>query len=203
VTDKPAENRWLDLRPHLYALLAAIVVFLPLLIVSNLDVLYLFIVIPILLIIGLCVLIYAAVRRNPRVALALAVFWTASALLFVYPSEVRSPIKWLVWSSEYKQQVLAQPSASNGDFKHIEWDGWGWAGMDTTIYLVFDPTDSLAASAKSHQPGKFNGIPCMVPWVRRMQSHWYTVMFYTDKDWGGCSFEADRLRSQKNPSPGR
>jgi hypothetical protein len=188
VTDKAAESRWLDLRPHLSALLAAIVVFLPLLIVSNLDVLYLFIVAPILLIFGFCVLIYAAVRRNPRVALALAVFWTASALLFVYPSEVRSPFKWLVWSSEYKQQVLAQPDASNGDFKHIEWDGWGLSGIDTTIYLVFDPTDSLAAAAKSHQPGKFNGVPCKVPWVRRMESHWYTVMFYTDEDWGGMQF---------------
>ena len=203
MTDKPAENRWLDLRPHLYAILAAIVVFLPLLIVSNLDVLYLFIVVPILLIIGLCVLIYAAVRRNLRIALALAAFWTASALLFIYPSEVRSPIKWLLWSSEYKERVLAQPNPSNSDFKHIEWDGWGLAGIDTTIYLVFDPTDSLAVAAKSHQPGKFSGIPCKVPWVRRMQSHWYTVMFYTDEDWGGCSFEADRLRSQKNPQPGR
>jgi hypothetical protein len=203
LTDNAAKGRWLDLRPHLYAILAAIVVFLPLLIVSNLDVLYLFIVVPILLIIGLCVLIYAAVRRNLRVALALAVFWTASALLFIYPSEVRSPIKWLLWSSEYKKRVLAQPNPSNSDFKHIEWDGWGLSGIDTTIYLVFDPTDSLAAAAKSHQPGKFNGVPCKVPWVRRMQSHWYTVMFYTDKDWGGCSFEADRLRSQKNPSPGR
>ena len=203
MTDKAAENRWHDLRPHLYAILAAIIVFLPLLIVSNLDVLYLFIVVPILLIIGLCVLIYAAVRRNLRVAVALAAFWTTSALLFIYPSEIRSPIKWLLWSSECKKQVLAQPVSPNGDFKHIEWDGWGWAGIDTTIYLVFDPTDSLAVAAKSHQPGKFKGIPCKVPWVRRMQSHWYTVMFYTDQDWAGCSLEADKLRSQKLSPPVR
>ena len=203
MTDKTSETRWLDLRPHLYAILAAIVVFLPLLIVSNLDVLYLFIVAPVLIIIGFCVLIYAAVRRNLRVAVAVAVFWTSSALLFIYTSEIRSPIKWLLWSSKYKKQVLAQPNPSNGDFKNIEWDDWGWAGINTSIYLVFDPTDSLAAAAKSHQPGKFNGIPCEVPWVRRMQSHWYTVMFYTDKDWGGCSFEADKLRSQKLSPPVR
>jgi hypothetical protein len=203
LAEKAAENRWFALRPHFYAILAAIFVFLPLLIVSNLDVLYLFIVVPILLIIGLCVLIYAAVRRNLRVALVVAVFWTSSALLFIYPSEVRSPIKWLLLASDYKKQVLAQPTPSNGDFKHIEWDGWGWAGINTEVYLVFDPSDSLAAAAKSHQPGKFNGIPCMVPWVRRMQSHWYTVMFYTEEDWSGCSFDADRLRSQKDSSPGR
>jgi hypothetical protein len=198
VADKAAKSRRLDLRPYLYAILAAIVVFIPLLINSNLDVLYLFIAVPVLLIIGLCVLIYAAVRGNLRIAVAIAVFWTASALLFIYPSQVRSPIKWLLWSSEYKKQVLAQPAPTNGEFKHTEWDDWGWAGIDTTVYLVFDPTDSLLAAAKSHQPGKFNGIPCTVPWVHRMQSHWYTVMFYTDQDWSGCSSEADKALSPRS-----
>jgi hypothetical protein len=157
--------------------------------------LYVFIVAPVLLIIGLGVLIYAAIRRNLRIALALAAFWTASALLFIYPSEARSPIKWLLWSSDYKKQVLAQPAPANGDFKHIEWDAWGWAGINNTAYLVFDPTDSLVAAAKSHQPGKFNGIPCIVPRVRRLQSHWYTVLFYTDKNWSGCSSEAEKALS--------
>jgi hypothetical protein len=50
-------------------------------------------------------------------------------------------------------------------------------------YLVFDPGDSLSAAAASHQPGKFNGIPCEVYRVRRLESHWYTVLFYTDEDW--------------------
>jgi hypothetical protein len=195
VADKVAEIRRLDLRPYLYAILAAMVVFIPLLIVSYLDVLYLFVVAPVLLIIGFCVLIYAAIRRNLRIAVAVAVFWAVSALLFLYPSEVRSPIKWLLWSSEYKQHVLGQPAPTNGEFKHVEWDGWGWVGANTTIYLVFDPTDSLSTAAKSHQPGKFNGIPCTVPWVRRLQSHWYTVMFYTDKNWSECSSEADKALS--------
>jgi hypothetical protein len=199
VADKAAESRRLDLRPSLYAIVAAIVVFIPLLIASNLDVLYLFFVAPILLVAGLVVLIYAAVRRNLRIAVAIVVFWAASALLFIYPSEIRSPMKWLLWSSEYKKQVLAQPASPNGDFQHVDWDDWGWGGINTTIYLVFDPTDSLAAAARSHQPGKFNGIPCTVPWVRRMQSHWYTVMFYTDQDWNGCSVETDKVRSPGSP----
>ena len=203
MADKVVESRRLDWRPPLFAILAAIIVFIPLVISSNMDVLYLFIVAPCLLIIGLCVLIYAAFRKSLRIAVMLATFWTASALLFIYSSEVRSPIKWLLWSSEYKQQALAQPVSSNGDFKHIEWDGWGWAGINTSIYLVYDPTDSLAAAAKSHQPGKFNVIPCAVPWVRRMQSHWYRVMFYTDKNWRRCSFEADQLRLQNLPPPVR
>ena len=199
MADKDPESPRPDLRPYLYSICAAIFVFIPLLIVSTLDVLYLFIIVPVLLIIGLCVLIYAAVRRNLRIAVAVAVFWTTSALLFIYPSEVRSPIKWLLRSSEYKKQVLVQPNPPNGDFKHIEWDGWGWGGENTTIYLVFDPTDSLVAAVKSHQPGKFSGIPCKVPWVRRMQSHWYTVKFYTAEDWGGCDFEADKTRSSRLP----
>ena len=182
--DKSAGSRQLVLWPCLYAILAAIAVFTPLLIVSNLDVLYLFIVAPVLLIAGVCVLIYAAVRRNLRIAVALAVFWAASAFLFIYPAQIRSPIKWLLWSSGYKEQVLAQPTPSNGDFKHVEWDGWGWAGTDTTIYLVFDPTDSLAIAAKSDQPGKYNGIPCKVPLVSRLESRWYAVQFYTDEGWG-------------------
>jgi hypothetical protein len=38
-----------------------------------------------------------------------------------------------------KRKVLAQPASANGEFRHVEWDGWGWAGQDTTVYLVFDP----------------------------------------------------------------
>jgi hypothetical protein len=65
----------------------------------------------------------------------------------------------LVWAHCQKAEVLAQPSVT-GELKHIEWDGWGCAGQDTTAYLVFDPTDSLSAAAREHRPGKFNGIPC-------------------------------------------
>jgi hypothetical protein len=46
--------------------------------------------------------------------------------------------KWFARSHDYKSEVLAQPS-SIGELRHIEWDGWGWAGQDTTVYLVFDP----------------------------------------------------------------
>jgi len=74
--------------------------------------------------------------------------------------------------------------AAVGELKHIEWDGWGWGGQDTTVYLVYDPADSLAAAAKGQKPGKFNGIPCEVLRVRRLESYWYTVQFYTNEFWG-------------------
>lgn len=191
MTDEVTESRRLDWRAPLYAVLAAITVFIPLVISQNgVDVLYIFIVVPGLFIMGLCVLVYAAFRKNLRIAVMLMTFWIALVLLLTYdikrPAEARSAIRWLLWSREYKKQVLAQPVSANGDFKHIEWDGWGWAGMDTTIFLVFDPTDSLAAAAKSHQPGKFKGIPCEVPQVRPLESHWYTVMYLTSVRWDRC-----------------
>ena len=82
---------------------------------------------------------------------------------------MRSEVRWLWSSKTYKAQVLAQPVPANGDLRHIEWDGWGFAGSDTVVYLVFDPTDSLATAASSHGPGNFKGIPCEVPEVRRLE----------------------------------
>ena len=46
------------------------------------------------------------------------------------------------------------------------------------------PNRFLSAAAKSHQPGKFVGIPCTVPLVSRIESQWYAVRFYTDEWWG-------------------
>lgn len=81
---------------------------------------------------------------------------------------------------------MAEPSPENGELKHIEWDGWGGAGMDTTIYLVFDPTDLLSSAASTRQSGKFPGIRCKVPQVTRFHSHWYAVTFYTNQVWDHC-----------------
>jgi len=83
----------------------------------------------------------------------------------------------------YKAEVLVQPIAK-GQLKHIEWDGWGMAGQDTTVYLVFDPTNSLSSAAVSKRSGKFNGLPCEVFQVRRLENEWYTVQFYTNESWG-------------------
>jgi hypothetical protein len=61
--------------------------------------------------------------------------------------------------------------------KHTEWDGWGWGGQDFSVFLVFDPTDSLSGPAENHQSGKLNGIPFEVSDVRRLDSHWYLIIF--------------------------
>lgn len=86
----------------------------------------------------------------------------------------------------YKNQVLVQPIGQDGGLKHIEWDGWGWGGNDTVVYLVFDPNNALADAATGGLAGKYPGIPCEVYRVRRLESHWYTVYFYTNSDWTSC-----------------
>jgi hypothetical protein len=126
-------------------------------------------------------------KWRPAGPAVLGVLVVTSAVLVWNYSAVRTTARWLVWSRGYKSEVLAQSAPANGELKHIEWDGWGWAGQDTTVFLVFDPTDSLSAAARSHQPGKFSGIPCEVFRVRRLESHWYTAQFYTNEYWDQCN----------------
>ena len=155
--------------------------------------LYLFVVSPILLTISIAVLAHMTIgkdrRKPPALLSTLAALWLVSAISFVVQvkpgSAIRTTARWLLWSRTYKEKALAQPSAT-GEFRHIEWDGWGWGGQNTTEFLVYDPTDSLGAAARSHLPGKFGGIPCEVPLVGRLESHWYTVTFYTNQGWGEC-----------------
>lgn len=151
--------------------------------------LYFFVVIPIISLLLLALLVGAVILRRPRNALAivsmLAVYGALSFAFIKNNSAIRNAARWSVWSRRYKAEVLAQPNSGSGEFKHIDWDGWGFPGAgDTSVYLVFDPTDSLSTAAKSHQTGKFPGIPCTVPSVSRLESQWYAVLFYTDERWG-------------------
>jgi hypothetical protein len=47
--------------------------------------------------------------------------------MFVYPPPINTA-RWMLWSRAYKAKVAAQPDSLKGELKHIEWDGWGWAG---------------------------------------------------------------------------
>lgn len=127
-------------------------------------------------------------KGRPRLSILsmLVVFWAISAVLVANLEAVRTTARWLALSHGYKSRVLAQPAPENGELRHVEWDGWGWAGQDTTVFLVFDPTDSLSPAAGLQRPGKLNGIPCEVYRVRRLGRHWYTAQFYTGEDWGRC-----------------
>jgi hypothetical protein len=91
-----------------------------------------------------------------------------------------------MWSHNYKDTVLTQQSRANGEFRQLEWDGWGWGGQDTTVFMVFDPRDSLSSASAIHSTG-FDGIPCAVPEVNRLESQWYAVRFYTNQDGDRCN----------------
>lgn len=144
-------------------------------------------------IIGLTVFVvlFRSVRRQSTAALPVilmaAVFCAGSWLLFKSSDDVRTTGRWLLQSGRYKAAILAQPDPINRELKHAEWDGWGFAGQETTVYVVFDPNDSLRGAAESHSPGKYAGIPCEVYNVRRLENRWYRVRFYTNTDWNNCS----------------
>lgn len=151
------------------------------------------------LVLGLTNLILTLLRRRGRgwppqlpAMLAIVIFWFCSGFFVVadnhFGPSVRTTTRWLIWSRKYKAEVLAQPAPANGELRHIEWESSGWAGMDTTVFLIYDPTDSLLVAAKTSEAGEFNGIPCEVAQVRQLESHWYIAIFgfYVDEDWRGC-----------------
>jgi hypothetical protein len=184
-------NWWL---PTLAAI-GTLAVFLPL-IVLNEIILYALVILPVACVIALGFLLNAAITRRPRYFLCLlsmlVVSCVISAVLFETSFSIRNRIRWAVSSRTYKSAVLAEPNPAIGELKHIEWDGWGGFGAgDTTAYLVFDPTDSLAPAAKNYESGKFNGIPCAVPSVSRLERQWYVVVFYTDESWGKRNYDCN------------
>jgi len=180
-------------RLPLYAMLGAFVLFVPVALCEPFIsfLVYALVILIISLVFGALLLMDAIARKTWRCLSTLsilAMFWATSAILVGNYLAVRTAARWLVWSHDYKVKVLAEPAPPNGELKHTEWDGWGFAGAgDTTVFVVFDPTDSLSAAAASHQSGKFSGIPCDVFRVRRLESHWYTAQFYTDEYWGQCN----------------
>jgi hypothetical protein len=136
---------------------------------------------------GLCLLVRAVVstgRRRLAIFLALAAYVGVQTLGLTHYRLVRDRVRWGLLSGVYESRVLAQPVAANGRFRHVEWDGWGFAGADTTVFLVFDPADSLAKELGAPPPVKAPGLPCDVVHIRRLARQWYAVLFYTETYWG-------------------
>jgi hypothetical protein len=173
------------------ALVGTPVIFLILAICQSESLVYLFFVVPIISVVLIVFAVYSAIARKKlrsvSILLMIAIFWVLSVPLFRNYLAVRSAARWLIWSRDYKAEVVAQPPPANGDLKHLDWDGWGWGGENTEVYLVFDPTDSLSVAARSHQSGKFNGLPCKVDRVLRLERNWYAAQFYTGTDWDHCN----------------
>ncbi|HXN73319.1 MAG TPA: hypothetical protein VN861_12305 [Candidatus Acidoferrales bacterium] len=180
-------NWWLPVA----ALLGTPLIFLILAIFQRESLVYLFIVVPIISLLLIVIALYSAITgkksRCPSILAMLSIFWILSVPLFKNYLPIRSAARWSIWSNDYKAAVAAQPSPTNGNLKHLDWDGWGWGGENTEVYLVFDPTDSLSAAAKSHQPGKFDALPCKVDRVFRLERNWYAAQFFTGTDWDQCN----------------
>jgi hypothetical protein len=124
-------------------------------------------------------------QRVVTLFVVLAYVFTAMLLMQNY-SLVRDNVRWFFLSGGYKARVLAQ--SSGVELKHAEWDGWGFAGIaNTTAFLVFDPSDSLAGAVGAQPPIKTRVLPCEVFRVRRLERQWYAVLFYTDTYWGEAS----------------
>jgi hypothetical protein len=173
-----------------YAAVGAVVSFIAVACIGDLlGLLHLLIFVPIVSIVLLvCAVVVAFKSRAEGASIFVAVVVYAALSLFLYYNvfTLRTTARWLFGSHFYKARVLAQPTPSDGLLKHIEWDGWGFVGIETDAYLVFDPTDSLSTAANSHAPGKYPGLPCHVHRVRRMESHYYVVLFYTEQFWDSC-----------------
>jgi hypothetical protein len=186
--DKTRERRRFDWWLPAWSAVGGTLVFLGLAISSDgfAELLYIVIAVPIISLILLTVAI--CWKRQRRSALAmLAAYCVVTLGLSLNFQDVRRTGRWFLWSKIYKQEVLAQSVSSNGELRHIEWDGWGFAGVgDTIVYLVFDPNNGLAKAAQYQAPVKFNGIPCRVLQVRRLESGWYSVLFYSDTTWNQC-----------------
>ena len=126
------------------------------------------------------------VPRRTIIAVALfATFTAVVAVVLVKRSQPRPEAVWVTSSRTYKQQVLAATN-SDGELKHVEWNGDGWGNAatgDWASYVVFDPSNSLAATMKSDQPRKVKGIPCTVLKIRRLENQWYSVVLDMNQFW--------------------
>jgi len=184
------DARHLNWRPFLSVVVGGSIVLLSLVVYSPYgDLLNLLIIVPIICLVCLLLMVASAISKRPRQCLAsflaLLALVAVSGVLHIKKDTVRASIRWLLWSQRYKAEVLAQPAPARGELRHMEWEATGFAGVaENAVYLVFDPTDLLSSAARIDSPGRYSGIPCEVLLVRRLESHWYWVRFYTDELWG-------------------
>ena len=108
--------------------------------VSSSDlavVLYVFVAAPT---VTFCLLRTAYPRRGYQRLASLstfAVFLIFTAVLFTHFLDIRYSIRWFVFGRHFKAEVMSQPRPAEGQLRHIDWEGWGFAGAgDTTVYLV-------------------------------------------------------------------
>jgi hypothetical protein len=165
--------------------LAGFVLYLPFLYVEHFDLESIgYILFLILLTVVLCVGIVLRrffVKRwvSLRPVLVVLGFWGISALMFVSTDRLRPWARWLVASRHYTSLVLKQQADPKTGLRYAEWDGWGWAGMDTSVELVYDPTDTLGCEIRHNPKGRFAELAEKTAFVQRLGPGWYSLTLYT------------------------
>jgi hypothetical protein len=134
----------------------------------------------------LTLIILVIVWRSVVGVAIIAVYIALAWMLLSNDYPLREKARWAAFASQYKADVLASFPPPPNELRHVSWDAWGWAGMDTYVYLVFDPSDSLRAASSAKSPLKLAGIPCPGNSVQQMEPHWYSVRYFTDEQWGSC-----------------
>ena len=99
-----------------------------------------------------------------------------------HSEEIRSEMRWLVGSGQWKNIGLDQSPNTLSGMKCVIWDGWGMFAQDTNVYLVYSPDDAL----RNYSPSNLSGLPSPVSRVQRLERYWYSVTFYTDEGWDHC-----------------
>ncbi len=160
---------------------------------------YAFLLLPIVAAIFVMAAFLLLKERAPAVLAAVLVFCAVTWILFRNTTAIRDTVRWRTDGSSYRHRVLAQPDQA-GSLKHVVWDEWKFPTTgETTVYLVHDPTNSLATATSTRAAGKLPGIPCSVTVVRRLASGWYTVEFHPRQTWSSCKSGAGKTDSRKGP----
>lgn len=113
-------------------------------------------------------------------ALLGALFFVAvSIAMFLSTTHLRPSARWIASSGRYKDLVLSQAPDPQTGLRSVEWDGWGWAGMDTSVELVYDPSDTLAHEIRYDPQGHFADVAQKTAFVQRLGRGWYSLTLYT------------------------
>ena len=154
--------------PLCVVVVAGVVLLLFMIHSADAPLLYVPFIAPVVCFACLLLILVAVIRKRPReclsVLLALVGFVAISWSLGRNEGTLRPFFRWLLWSRRYKAEPMAEPDPAKGELKHVVWNTWGFVPSGfTVVYLVFDPTDSLANAARLKTPGRFDGILCEVP----------------------------------------
>ena len=182
-------NFWLSKvwAPILGSAIAAICCYIPFLYLRAFDFLSLF-YLAVLVLISVSFALFIVLRRlfikkwiGHSAWIAAIVFVCVSIAMGFSVTHLRPWARWLISSGSYKSQVLSQPAADPSGIRFSDWDGWGWAGSSTDVFLVYDPSDTLASKVSQAKGKKSVEIIEKAQFIQRLERNWYSATLYTNE----------------------